>query len=661
MTSKRVTLVTDELLGYVRTGGIGTATSFLAIALARMGHRVEVLYVGPAPNAAPSSEWASLYHEVDLTIRHPPPTLDRVEPPYFAQMRSTESALAAQPPDVVIAQDLAAPAYTALRLRRLGLAFEDTLFVVVCHGTRRWITDTARKVRVLPNAHAITVLEQASVELADAVVSPSRYLLEWMEEQGWRLPKSSVIPWFTRWAAAGESPPRAPKSLNGGVRRISFFGRLEERKGIGPFVEALNALDPALLEGLELYFLGRATPAWTPERIRTLLSNNVRDALRRLSFETELDQHDALERLTRPGTLAMLPSFGETFGNAVRECLDRGIPFRASNAGAIPELVAQEDWERVLFEPTPAGIADALRRALSSPDALVPARAVFDEKASWEGWRELLDTTASVRPTQRSDEDIDVDVVLLQRTSQRALERCLSALAAQTYPRFSAIVVTSPDARAALASQPLPLSPLVIATEDASRAGLREAGVRAGRSPWVMFLDAEDVPEPGLLEMLVRAQVATGADVVGCGLSRSGTDRATVHFFAGEPRGLGVLANAYGRMALLRRSLLTSVSPAPGPEGDHDWALLAGLSLSGAQIVSVPIPLITTSAAAGDPASDPATALHVAQLFESALSETLRPLARLAAGLEAEAARGHESMPPRLLRRVLHRLAGSRT
>ena len=46
---RRVTLVTDELLGYTRTGGIGTATSFLALALGRMGHRVEALFTGDPP------------------------------------------------------------------------------------------------------------------------------------------------------------------------------------------------------------------------------------------------------------------------------------------------------------------------------------------------------------------------------------------------------------------------------------------------------------------------------------------------------------------------------------------------------------------------------------------------------------------------------------
>ena len=137
------------------------------------------------------------------------PSRPSVEPRYFDRMRAIEVALRADPPDVVIVQDVGAPGYSALRLRDLGLAFENTLFVVYCHGTRQWITNASRKVRVLPGALAVSRLEQATVELADVVVSPSAYMVEWMRQQGWRLPTATVvIPLLTRSAATGESPPQ---------------------------------------------------------------------------------------------------------------------------------------------------------------------------------------------------------------------------------------------------------------------------------------------------------------------------------------------------------------------------------------------------------------------------------------------------------------------
>src|SRR5919201_4748581 len=285
---KRVTLVADDILGYVRTGGIGTATTFLAVALGRMGHRVEVLYVGEQPRAPLAPDWAALYDQNGVTIRQLPRSGEETEPSCFARMRDVERALLAHTPEVVIVQDLAAPAYTALRKRQLGFAFERTLFIVYCHGTRQWITDMAGKVRVLPGALTVATLERASVELADVAVSPSAYLVDWMRRQRWRLPERlHVIPYLTRAAATGE-PQRRVDVDSRRIERLAFFGRLEERKGLRPFAAGLNALPPELLAKVELEFVGAATPAWPPQRIEELLSDDAKRALRGITFATDL-------------------------------------------------------------------------------------------------------------------------------------------------------------------------------------------------------------------------------------------------------------------------------------------------------------------------------------------------------------------------------------
>jgi glycosyltransferase involved in cell wall biosynthesis len=571
----RVTLVTDEILGYTRTGGIGTATTFLALALGRMGHRVEILYSSDPPKAPLGDEWARLYEAAGVAIRMLPRRDEPIAPSYFARMHDVELAVAADPPDVVIVQDLAAPAYTAIRLRTLGLAFEHTLFVVYCHGTRRWITDAARKVRVLPGALAITNLERASIELADVVVSPSAYLVDWISAQGWRLPDATqVIPHVTRAAATGEPQPRAEPS-DERTRRIAFFGRLEERKGIRPFIEGVNALPAEALQDVEVEFIGRPTRAWSPDRVRSLLEKRTN-----VSFATDLDQPEALALLARPGTVAVMPSFEETFGNTVRECLDYGIPFIASTAAAIRELVAREDQERVLFEPSAAGIARALGRVLERKDGWRPARAAFGAAAAVEDWARLVNIRAQPPPY------------------------------AETAPAEVDVVVAAPHAKT-------------------------EALVK-GSAPFVLLLEESDKPQERLLATLVRAQQVSGADVVTCGLRVRAN--GTTHFFHGDPGGLGLLANHYGTVALVRRSLLDDLTTEWPVEGDAAWPLLTRLAARGANIVSVPAVLVERAAPPGTLERHPSDALLVAQELERALPEPVRGLARLTAGLAADAA-----------------------
>ena len=100
----------------------------------------------------------------------------------------------------------------------------------------------------------------------------------------------------------------------------------------------------------------------------------------------------------------------------------------------------------------------------------------------------------------------------------------------------------------------------------ASVEAAREAGLEAAVPPGSSSSTRRTCPRP-ILETLVRAQAASGADVVSCALhlAGEGTER-TEHFFAGEPGALGLLANGYGTVALLRRSLLDDLTgPRPRP------------------------------------------------------------------------------------------------
>jgi O-antigen biosynthesis protein len=134
---RRVTLVAHELRGFRPVGGMGTATTFLALALARMGHSVEVLLGVMHHPESIDPYWRNVYGRAGIQIRGAPPSDEHVEPWPFLRARSIELGLRERASDVVIAHDFAAPAYTALRARQAGLAFEDTLFVVFCHGSRR--------------------------------------------------------------------------------------------------------------------------------------------------------------------------------------------------------------------------------------------------------------------------------------------------------------------------------------------------------------------------------------------------------------------------------------------------------------------------------------------------------------------------------------------
>jgi glycosyltransferase involved in cell wall biosynthesis len=555
---------------------MGTATTFLALALARIGHSVELLLGMDSPRSL-DPYWESVYERAGIRLRRAPHA--ECEPWHFLHGHSIELGLREAPPDVVVVPDFGGAAYTALRLRQAGIAFEDTLFVVFCHGTRRYVMDASPNLapKDLRNLLAMTVHEQAAVELADIVVSPSAYLVQWMRAEGWQLPERTlVIPYLTRPTATGETVSRREWHDGERLERLSFFGRVDEKKGVVPFTAALNAVEPQLLNGLELEFVGKPTATWTPERIEGLLSGTTRHALRRISFETELDQHEALTRLRHSGSLVVMPSLQDNSPNAVYECLEHGIPFIASNVGGVAELIAPEDHPRVLVEPTAESIAAALRRVLSNHTLPPPTHTAVSGRESLQRWAEVIEMRAEARAIVPQPGAVDVAVIDPRSTS----------------------------------------------------------AVREACTPFVLLLAEDDVPEPELLEVLVRAQARTGADVVTCGLRiRDDVGAETLHFFSGDAGGLGALSNVYGTVALIRRTLLEGLESLCPTDGDPHWPLLARLVADGARIVSIPVPLVRRRTPPGSVEGNPSDALVVAQQLEHALPEPLRTTARLVGGL----------------------------
>jgi glycosyltransferase involved in cell wall biosynthesis len=567
---RRIFIVTNEILGVVRTGGSGTANTFLALALAREGHAVELLVTAPNGPIALDPAWAERYGSRGVGVRLLDPPARDVAPGALALAVTVQEALEADPPDVAIVDCWAGSGYLAQRLRALDLALQQTTFVVVCSGSTAWNYETDRKLPRSFPAFELEALERASVELADAVVSPSRFLKEWLEARGWALPPTHVAPYFTQASVDGD-PGKAVLAPR--IERIAFFGRLEERKGVAPFIAALDRLEPERLSGVELAFVGRETPQWPTARIQAALSDAVKDAVSRVRFETGLDQPEGIALLKEPGTLAVMPSLLDNSPNVVYECLEHGIPFLAGRVGGVPELVAPDDRDRALVTPTAQGIAQGLERVLASPEELRPVRPGFDRAASLAAWRDALATQPAVGAPQVEE------------------------------TRTVGVAVKGDD----------------------------HDSIDVTGSEFVLLVDERDDLDASCLETLLHAQAASDADAVTCAVLSNGKRT----YFLGEPHELGLVGNYYGLVGLYRRSVLEEIQP-ERTDGDTDWVRLATLAQAGKRIVSVPRPLARTTRTPGTPLNEPfgaGAALAVARVFEQACPPELRELPRLAASL----------------------------
>ncbi|MEP9381182.1 glycosyltransferase family 4 protein [Nocardioides sp. KR10-350] len=386
----RVAIVTEEILGPVRNGGIASTYHHLAKGLAAQEHEVHVLFLkGPVVQDETPEHWVETYARFGVALHY----LEVGDRPLWAAAEQWQRRYAAayewlrdqDPFDVVHTSEWRGGLVYALMAKRLGLAFRDTLFVVKASSPYIWnrhyqmqpITQT----HLVAAAHA----EQKCVELADVVVGGSAHLISFMGRIGYELPTSHVfvqpnIVDFSGVSVDDRRPgPRSPGDLVRS-RDLVFFGRLEERKGLEIFCSAVDLLHERGERPDSVTFLGKwgaALPSGLTPEAYVRAKAETWDCP--VEVVTDRDQSEALSLLCERDVISVMPSLIENSSMAVYEALEQRVPFVATAVGGTPELIAEEDQIACLVQPTAQALADRLERVLREGQVIARPRFSNDE------------------------------------------------------------------------------------------------------------------------------------------------------------------------------------------------------------------------------------------------------------------------------------------
>jgi len=590
----RVCLLTLDLLGPIRNGGIGTAFTALAEALSAEGHAVTILYPAAHTETAPLSHWVEDYAARGMRLVY-----------LYASGSEKHLSLVAhhwlkrQDFDVIHFHEWRGIGHFATVARRCGLAYANTALVCQMHSPSAWHREHSHHfVSRLAEAE-ISHMERCSAEGADLVVSPSRYMLDWAAAQGWALGRTRVQPnLLPRGFTTIEAAPTA-------IEELVFFGRLEERKGVALFCDAIAAMvamgrAPARVTflgklgevagGSALAFVARAAQGWgIPWDLRN-----------------DLDVLGARDYLAGPGRLAVIASAMENSPYTVLECLVAGVPFVAPDCGGIAELVAPEDRAAVLVPRE----ADAMARRLAALLGTTPPRArpAFAPEHNRAAWMALQHEAASFagRPAAPARTPL-VSICMASFNRPVLLAEAIASIEAQTYANLELVLVddasTSTHARAFLDS----LAPRFAArgwqiirhARNRYLGAARNTAVAAARGEWLLFMDDDNLARPDEVEVFMRAALASGAEILTCQMhafTAQGIGPARIPEMSnywipvGGPVALGFFENAFGDANfLIRRELFQSL----GGFGEEraafeDWEFLMRAALAGHAIECLP-------------------------------------------------------------------------
>ena len=543
---RRVCIATSDLLGPLKNGGIGTAYHHVARFLAEQGHEVVIAYVNyNVEDAELMADSEVFYREFGVAfapiVPDPDPGAVRAQAPAPGWALLEWLRMQERPFDIVHVSESRGLGYGALLAKTLGLGFGSTHFVVKGSSPTLWQSEGNRQLISTELELGWVFMERRCVELADTVICGSAHLLEWMREAGYALPARSFV-WPNVFPAPDPSPEAAAgRASRDGVRleEVVFFGRLEPRKGLILFIDAIDRLARRGRAPERVTFLGGVSP-------RIHGPGLIREASERWPAQvraiTDHGSAEAVAYLSQPGRLAVIPSLLENSSIAVMECLHAGIPFVAAATGGTPELIAPEDRERALVAPDHIALGERIAELAAAPLRAVRPRWEFERSLQvWRRWhgQEVRFEASAERYAQRARhaqaETPLVTVCIVHHERPELVRMAVDSVYAQDYPALEAVLVDDgsegAEALAALAvieGEFAERGWAVVRQENRYLGAARNAAAARARGEWLLFLDDDNLLFPDAVSRLVRAARFSGADCV---------PAASIRFFGeGDPR-----------------------------------------------------------------------------------------------------------------------------
>jgi glycosyltransferase involved in cell wall biosynthesis len=611
----RVCIATAEILGPSKNGGIATAYFALAAALSSAGHSVTVLCLQEQSPERSVEAWQPYFRERRIELLSVPAFAELIEAPRsVAVSYSAYCWLRTRRFDVIHFPDLQGHGYYAILAKHQGLDFHDTTICVGLHSPLSWIRQANREAPLSPDELEMDFMERESIRLADVAVSPSQYLLAWLRNNGWALPPRCYV-------QQNIYPPELirlwqTKGRRGELRRAGefvFFGRMEERKGVKLFCDALDQFSREEMAPIRITFLGKNATIAGEDSAAYVKSRAERWSLS-VQVVTDLG-HEAALRFLRESDerVAVMPYLEDNLPYTVLECLGAGIPFLASRVGGIPELIADEDLERITFAPALDALVSCLRRA--ARDGVLCAQPKVDPAENRSCWLDWHASLISLPDTERiSGESIIqreeplVSVCLSCRDPLESLH-ALTYLENQDWTNLEVILV---DCRTKRPENELQLPQLynvfrskgwrIVRGDDSCLLSERDAAAAQARGEYLLFMNEDDWAKPDEIGTFVRAAENSGADILTCFLDLfAGKDSPEkgLHFgccvFLGAAILPGLFRNYFGQSNIFIKKSAFERMRGFGEEHrqqlgavGEDWAFLARAALTGFKLEVVP-------------------------------------------------------------------------
>lgn len=514
--SQSVCIVSPCVYGPLTNGGIGTYVLHTAKTLTReFGCSVTILltYTGTPPQA--KHHWRDFYDAlgIDLYFVEDLPVARGCDDWMVSRSHAVDWFLRQQHYDLVNFQDWQGNGFIPIQRKRTGQGYERTVLTLTMHSSSEWIDQGMQRLPAeTSEAARHNWIERYCCAHVDTLLSPSRHMFEWAEANGWRLAADRR---FCPNLLAGDGIPAEPPVLRAeewDLRHWIFFGRLETRKGLEVFGDALKKVRRERREAVrKVSFLGLHSTVAGGQSSEQYL-HELRAALPGLEIviQSGLQADQALAYIKSTRGVSVMPSLLDNCPLVVLESLTYGHPFLSTTVGGIPEY-ADPDW---LVVPDAEALAAKLM-TLPQVFAKPPAH-LYSRTEAVQALGQILRLPLKPVPGPAM---LPVSVCIPVGTADIAgLPHLLNILDGQDYTAFEAVIVAdrlSSEAAAAFAAITAARTTATrrfFADDPASAPGMgpRNRAAALARGDTLLFIDPATIPVPEMISSLVRALVVSG-------------------------------------------------------------------------------------------------------------------------------------------------------
>ncbi|MEM4655316.1 MAG: glycosyltransferase [Thermosphaera sp.] len=606
---KKICIVSDDFIGPIRNGGIGTACTSLGETFAQAGHEVTLLFtLGNYTETKSVEQWISWYREKNIQfIPFPENYLGiKVEAPFHIS-RSFEVYhwLKGKNYDLIYFPEWRGRGYYSILAKHQGLAFQHTILCVGIHSPTLWERQGSHEYLNQLDQVEIDFMERQCVALADVVISPSQYMLDWVSSEGWELPPNSIIrqnilPKNLRKVNIEKIGSRITP------REIIFFGRLYTRKGLVLFCDALDLVTSRTSVGLEkVSFLGKSVEVdGLPSE--EYIHKRAKRWPWKVNIITNLDQQEALQYIHSSEGLVIIASLMENSPYTILECLGAGIPFLTSNVGGIPELIHENDRDAVCFTPKASHLSEKIVQALK--EGVLPAKPAIPFEETERSWLEWVETLSPLPLSRDNETQVDsemplVSICLTHYNRPQYLRQALNSLRNLTYPKYEVILVDDGSNKLEALYYLKTLEPYfhekgwkIIRQSNRYLGAARNTAAKHAQGNYLLFMDDDNIAKPNELDILTRVAKKTEADIVTCAMDLfSGDDppkKSTVYWIPlGPSITAGAFRNCFGDAnALIRKDVFWSLGGFSEDYGigHEDWEFFSKAVLHGYKLEVIP-------------------------------------------------------------------------